>query len=246
MRGSVKALVACGALLAGLGVGAPAAAASAPSLDTSGFVCSNGVCQLGPGNVGVGFSVLLFADGEQCGTQGGTAPEVTKVASGDLPPGLRFTPTSQGLSGATITGTPTRAGTYSFAVQLANVNDDSGQTCGPTATQRLTITIGSGNSDRLVVHRVRLNMVCGNPPGMTFWASDANYGAAYTVTETSTGKRIHTFTRLRESPAPGNFIGFTVSASIVQSFPKPPKNLITVTDTVGGSATVRVRTVTGC
>jgi hypothetical protein len=243
MRGSIKALLVCGALItAGLSTAMPAAAASAPTLDTSGFVCSNGVCQLGPGNVGVGFSVLLFVHGQQCGTAGGTSAEVTKVASGRLPPGLHF---SRALSA--ITGTPTRTGTYPFAVQLANVNYASGQICGPTRTRPLTITIGTGDSDRLVVHSARLNIVCGYPPLMTFFASDANYGATYTVTETSTGKQINTFTRTSESPTPGGTVRFGVSASTAQSFPKPPKKgLITITDTVGGSATVQVKKVEGC
>ena len=240
MRGSVKALVACAALMAGLGVGAPAAAAaSAPTLNTSGFVCSNGICQLGPGNVGVGFSVVLLAVG-QCATQGGTTPEVTKVASGHLPPGLQFTNSGPGI-GSAITGTPTRAGTYAFAVQLANV-EGTGQICGPTGTQPLTITIGTGSSDRLIVQRAELRILCGDLPTMEFWASDANNGATFTVTQTSTGTPIHTFTGISETPAPGVLIRFPVPTPFARSF----QGSITVTDTAGGSATAPVGKIVGC
>jgi Putative Ig domain len=241
MRGSVKVLVACGALMAGLGASAPAAAAtSPPTLEASGFACSNGVCQIGPGNLGVAFAAALIATGEQCGTEGGTTPEVTKVVSGSLPPGLQF-----GLPGeeAQITGTPTQAGTYSFAVQLANVNDDSGQICGPTGTQQLAITIGTGRSDRLILYSAFLNLECGSSePVMQLEDSDANSGATYTVTQTSTGMRIDTFT--------GNESGISVLHRFAVpsgTFPHGPHpGSVTVTDTLGGSATIPVRQASGC
>ena len=46
-------------LLASLGAAASAAAAttSNPSLITSDFACSNGTCEVGPGNVGVAFDL---------------------------------------------------------------------------------------------------------------------------------------------------------------------------------------------
>jgi len=243
MRGSVRALLVCGALIAaGLGAAGPAAAAAgAPTLDTEGFVCSNGVCQVGPGNVGVAFSAGLFATGEQFGTEGATTPEVTKVVSGSLPPGLQL-----GLPGAgtSISGTPTRAGTYSFAVQLANVNDASGQIEGPTGTQRLTITIGTGRSDRLVLESARLNLECGSyEPLMQLFQSDANSGATYTVTVTSTGERIHGFTGSSESPT-GVDIRFAVPSGTFPFGTHPGS--ITVTDTLGDSATFPVTQSSGC
>ena len=91
MRGSVRALVASGALMAGLGAGAisagtPAGAAtSPPTLVTTGYVCSNGVCQVGPGNVGVAFNAQLVAAGGVPGSQQ-CAYYITVTG---LPPGLR-------------------------------------------------------------------------------------------------------------------------------------------------------------
>jgi hypothetical protein len=49
----VKILMISGALLAaGLGMAAPAAATAPPTMDKSTFACSNGVCEVGPRNVG--------------------------------------------------------------------------------------------------------------------------------------------------------------------------------------------------
>jgi hypothetical protein len=220
----------------------PAAAATeeAPTLETSAFVCSNGVCQVGPGNVGVALLAALIATGKQCGTDGGTSPAVTKVASGSLPPGLQFVPTDGEWN---LTGTPTQAGTYSFAVQLANVNDDSGQICGPTATQQLTITIGTGSSDRLVLRSAGLNLECGSyEPQLQLFESDANSGATHTMTVTSTGKQIGTFTESGESPT-GADQRFNVPSG---TFPSRTGQSVTVTDTLGGSATIPVRIVSGC
>jgi hypothetical protein len=61
MRLQFKILILTGALIAaGLGAAAPAAAATAPNtMDTSTFACSNGVCEVGPGNVGTPFAAGL-------------------------------------------------------------------------------------------------------------------------------------------------------------------------------------------
>ncbi|HXZ71647.1 MAG TPA: putative Ig domain-containing protein, partial [Streptosporangiaceae bacterium] len=112
--------------------------AAAPTLDTSHFACSNGVCEIGPGNVGTSFAAGLYA----------TAPNsptfLITVVSGSLPPGLQLA--SQNGDPWTITGTPTTAGTYAFTVQITASNTNGPY--GPSATQQLTITIGTGSSDR--------------------------------------------------------------------------------------------------
>jgi hypothetical protein len=139
---------------------------------------------------------------------------------------------------------PTRAGTYSFAVQLNYVNFASGQFEGPTGTQQLTITIGTGRSDRLILYSASLNLECGSyEPVMQLWESDANSGATYTVTQTSTGTRIDTFTGNSESPDPGVLQRFAVPSG---TFPRTHPASVTVTDTLGGSATIPVTEVTGC
>jgi hypothetical protein len=156
-----------------------------------------------------------------------------------------------------ITGTPTKAGTYTVTVTMTPGANEFGQQAGPTGTQQLTITISTGRSDRLILRgaaqegsSVRLNMGCGtDEPVMSFYASDANAGATYTVTETSTGTLLHTFTGPTEA-ANGQGVGvpFAVPLSIADTFPKSTtsEGTITVTDNAGGSATLPVDRVSGC
>lgn len=53
------------------------------------------------------------------GDAGGTAPFIFTVAPGSLPPGLT-------LSGDTVSGTPTKAGTYTFNVSVTDANNLTG------------------------------------------------------------------------------------------------------------------------
>jgi hypothetical protein len=68
-------------------------------------------------------------------TTGGPAPALTVSSTGTqtgLPPGVAFTDRSNGT--ATITGTPTTAGTYTFTITAANG-------VAPNATQTFTLTV---------------------------------------------------------------------------------------------------------
>ena len=244
MRGSVRALLVGGALMAaGLGAAAPAAAAAAPpTLDTSAFVCSNGVCQAGPGNVGVGFSAVLIGIGPpyfgpECN------PFLMSVASGSLPPGLQVAePDCTWL----ITGTPKRAGTYAFTVQITPQPNSLGQPAGPSGTQQLTIIIGTGRADRLVVGAAGWdNGACsGLAPNLRLQLSDANSGATYTVTADGTGKQVATFTGTDEAPLAGTLRRLTVPPG---AFPAQSQSrAVTVTDSVGGSVTVAGGRAGGC
>jgi hypothetical protein len=233
MRSPLKALLVTGSLVAAiLGAALSATTASAaevaPTLSTTNFACSNGVCEIGPGNVGMSFAAGLDAVGQQCSDMGGTTPEVRGVASGSLPPGLQF-----GLPGqvATITGTPTTAGTYSFAVELANVNNASGQICGPTGTQQLTITIGTGHSDRPANMHASFNIHTGFGLG----GYDANNGARWSVSVTSTGRVI-------VSNAPSR-IGYPDAGQVIVNTgggaPCGESScLLTVTNSLGSSLTI--------
>jgi hypothetical protein len=257
MRSPLKALLITGSLAAAiLGAAVPAAVASAgaavanpkrapspsptpssspppaaaPTLITANFACSSGVCEVGPGNVGMSFAAGLDAAGQQCGTEGGTTPEVTGVASGSLPPGLQLA----GLPGqqTQITGTPKKAGTYPFAVQLANVNDASGQICGPTGTQQLTITIGTGSSDRPANITAGWN---GHTSTLNIEGYDANISALWSVSVTSTGRVIFSNLPSRTTYPIDGFL-------LVQDHVGDPCGFsscnLTVTNNLGSSVTV--------
>ncbi len=182
------AILASSLLLASLGAAAPAIAAttSAPTLVTSNYACSNGVCEVGPGNVGIAFGSELTATGELPAVSGCTY--TMSVTSGSLPPGLQ-------LGGNTsfgeycdniISGTPTSAGTYPFTVTVQTQPNSLGQP-GPSGTQQLTITIGTGTSDRLADVSASYN---GHTHILSIPFYDANIGALYSVTVTATGKQV--------------------------------------------------------
>jgi subtilisin family serine protease len=63
---------------------------------------------------------------------GGTTPYSWSVVSGSLPPGLSLSPT--GTPSATLSGTPTTAGTYNFTVQVTD-------NAAATDTQALSVTV---------------------------------------------------------------------------------------------------------
>ena len=106
-------------------------------------------------------------------------PPQMAIISGSLPPGLQLSlPDTEW----TVTGTPTRAGTYPCTVQFTPTQDIGG---GHAGTQQLTITIGTGSSDRPVVTGVSYN-----GPQFRLYVDgfDVNVSALYSVVLTSTGK----------------------------------------------------------
>jgi hypothetical protein len=188
MRLHVNILMITGALItAALGAAVPAAAATAPpAMDTSAFACNNGVCEVGPGNAGMPFAAGLNVK------IGSYTPPVErnygfyytmKIISGSLPSGLQLS-----LPGTewTVTGTPTRAGTYPFTVQFTPTPDNPfGQA--PPSTQQLSITIGAGSSDRLAAIGATYNRHQGKLYVNGF---DVNTSALYSVSKTSTGQLV--------------------------------------------------------
>ena len=189
MRLHVNILMITGALItAALGAAVPAAAATAPpAMDTSAFACNNGVCEVGPGNAGMPFAAGLNVK------IGSYTPPVErnygfyytmKIISGSLPSGLQLS-----LPGTewTVTGTPTRAGTYPFTVQFtASQTGPNGipTVAGLSGTQQLTITIGTGSSDRLTATTAIYNR---HQNRLYVNGFDVNISALYSVYKTSTG-----------------------------------------------------------
>lgn len=95
---------------------------------TAGFSCTNGVCTLGPGNVGTFFNEYVTSSGGQ-----GPTPYTWKLVSGSLPSGLKLS--NFGVYSAQIAGTPTQVQTSTFTLQVTDG-------VGDTARQAFTLTIG--------------------------------------------------------------------------------------------------------
>jgi Putative Ig domain len=182
MRSQLKVLLITGTLVTASLIAASATATAAtapPVMDTSVFACSNGVCEVGPGNVGMPFAAGLdIVTGTVANPNGEKFTPAASMAiiSGSLPPGLQLSlPDSEW----TITGTPTKAGTYPFTVQFTR------GTGGPAGAQKLTITIGTGSSDRPTVISARYQ---GHQFRLYIDGYDANISALYSVVLTSTGR----------------------------------------------------------
>jgi len=206
---------------------ATAATAAAPGLITSNFACSSGVCEVGPGNVGLSFAAALNGTGGPT-YYGPDCPYVLSVVSGSLPPGLQL----GAVCGNLLEGTPTKAGTYPFTVQVQSMPYPLGQSGPTTGTQQLTVTIGTGSSDRLVLTGAGWN---GHTRTLSVTGYDANAGALYSLSVTKTGKQIIA----PVSPASGGFTGMVAKPT---PYPCPTSAgcSLTVTDSLGTSATVNL------
>jgi hypothetical protein len=127
-----------------------------------------------------------------------------------------------------------RSGTVQFTP-----TQDIAPNGGPSGTQQLTITIGTGTADRLDLIGAVWSPHSVNKT-LQIHGFDANFGATYTVFATATGTKLGTFTEssawqdggiqnnLRVPPGPTTFTSFTNPGSV------------TVTDSLGGSATIPV------
>ena len=238
MRSPLKALLITGSIAAAiLGAALPATTASAaevaPTLSTTNFACSNGVCEVGPGNVGMSFAAGMYGTGGPTCTPGPCNGNnfLMSVVSGSLPPGLQLDETFN-INYWTIDGTPTQAGTYAFTMQVTPWNNNAGGIVGPSSTQQLTITIGTGHSDRAVIKGAGWNV---HNSGLSISGWDANIGALWSVSVTSTGRvLISNAPRIAYYPIDGSFV---VRRGV--GYPCPFGGCdLTVTNNLGSSATV--------
>jgi large repetitive protein len=119
------------ASLGGMSVAAVLTVTGSPlAINTGGLACTNGVCALGPGNVGTFFSQAISQSG---GT--GPTPFTWTLVAGALPDGLTLNdPRQCGVHCVTITGTPTTAQTTTFTIQVQD-------SAGATAQQAFNLTI---------------------------------------------------------------------------------------------------------
>jgi hypothetical protein len=206
---------------------AATATSSPPVIVTSNFVCSQGGCAIGPGNKGMAFAAGLVGTGGPAYSGPECNPYIMKVTAGTVPPGLQL---GEPICEWEISGTPTTSGTYNFTVRIAPQPNNLGQSVGPDGYQQFSIHIGTGTSDRLFLKAaiwirkfLRLQVD----------GFDANNGATYTVSVTSTGAKLGTITE----KDPDNGGDGTLLANFAAS--TAPSSL-TVTDSLGSSATIPV------
>jgi hypothetical protein len=231
MRGQLKALVIAGAMLtAGLGTSAAASAATTPPLaiTTTGEPCAGGVCSLAEGNVGVGFAATVVATGGAPNQNVDDSPYTWAIKSGSLPAGLTFD--NEGVE-VVLSGTPTKAGTSSFTVQ---VTDPYG---GGTVSQAFTIAIGTGNLDQVTITKAVYYKNHSYQQKLQIIASDANTSATLTAYVTSTGQQIGL-------PEVGGF-GDTFSGMFGGAFTGSNPSTITIKSSLGGTATSPVTVCPG-
>jgi hypothetical protein len=105
----------------------PTPTASTLHIDTGGLVCSNGVCDLGSGNVGTFLAIGLTSLG------GSGTPYQYRVIAGSVPAGITVA-RSYGAQSTEISGTPTQVQTSTFTLQVQD-------TTGHSAQQAFTLTI---------------------------------------------------------------------------------------------------------
>jgi hypothetical protein len=202
--------------------------AAPPAIQTSNFVCSGGVCAIGPGDVGMAFAAGLIGTGGPPYSGPECNPYTMTIVSGSLPPGLQL---GEPICEWEIYGTPTKAGTYSLTVQIAPQPDGFGNPGGPAGFQQLSVTIGTGSADRLLVFGATYS-----PTKYTLHVGgfDVNNGATYSV-YTSTGALLATLTQ--KTPINGGDGDFGLSQHRTNAAGISP---LTVTDSLGSSVTVPI------
>lgn len=234
MRAWSNSVVAAGALALGMLISSPLAQAGAatatsspPTIVTSNFVCGQGGCTIGPGNKGMAFAAGLVGTGGPAYSGPECNPYIMKVTAGSLPPGLQL---GEPICEWEIFGSSTTSGTYNFTVQIAPQPNNLGQTVGPDGYQQFSVTIGTGTSDRLFL---RGAVWTRKFLTVQIEGFDANNSATYTVYVTSTGAKLGTITE--KSPYNGG------DGTLLANFrANTAPSSLTVTDSVGGSATIPV------
>jgi hypothetical protein len=207
---------------------AMATQASPPQIVTSNFVCSNGVCAIGPGDVRMPFAAGLIGTGGPLYTGAECNPYVMSVVGGRLPPGLQL---GEPICEWEITGTPTSAGTYAFTVEIAPGYNNLGQLPGPDGFEQFSITIGTGSADRLLVTGATYSPT---KYILDVGGFDVNNGATYRI-YTVRGALLATLTQ--RTPANGGDGDFVLTQHRTNAAFLSP---LTVTDSLGSSVSVPI------
>jgi hypothetical protein len=202
-----------------------------PAIQTSNFVCSSGVCAIGPGDISMPFAAGLIGTGGPPYSGPECNPYIMTIVSGSLPPGLQL---GEPICEWEIYGTPTSPGTYTFTVQIAPQPDGFGNPRGPAGFQQFSITIGTGSADRLLVFGATYS-----PTKYTLHVGgfDVNNGATYRI-YTSTGALLATLTQ--KTPFNGGDGNFGLNQHRTNAAGISP---LTVTDSLWSSVTVPIEVV---
>jgi hypothetical protein len=190
--------------------------------------CAGGVCSLAKGDVGVGFAVTVVATGGAPDQNVDDSPYTWAITSGSLPAGLTF---ANEYGEGILSGTPTKAGTSSFTLQ---VTDTSG---GGSVSQAFTIAIGTGNLDQVNITKAVYYKNASYQQKLQIIASDANTSDTLTAYVTSTGQQIGL-------PEVGGF-GDTFSGTFGGAFAGSNPSTITIKTSLGGTATSAVTVCPG-
>jgi len=156
-------------------------------------------------------------------------PYTWAITSGSLPAGLTFN--DEYVDEVFLSGTPTKAGTSSFTLQ---VTDSAG---GGSVSQAFTIAIGTGNLDQVVITKALYYKNHSYQQKLQIIASDANTSATLTAYVTSTGQQIGL-------PEVGGF-GDTFSGTFGGAFAGSNPSTITIKSSLGGTATSPVTVCPG-
>jgi hypothetical protein len=176
------------------------------------------------------FAAVMYGTGGPTCTPGSVCNGnnfLISVVSGSLPPGLQLD-NQFNVNYWTIWGTPTQAGTYAFTLQISPRQAGGG----PSGTQQLTITVGTGHSDRAQIRSATWDVHC---CGLAIRGWDANIGALWSASVTSTG-------RVLFSNAPRR-VGYPIDGTVIVTtgggYPCPFGGCdLTVTNNLGSSVTV--------
>ncbi len=133
MQRRLRAFVMAGALLLLIftQTGTASAASQPLAIDTAGYSCTHGVCDMGSGNVGAFFAGSVTSFGGQ-----GPTPYTWSVVLGSLPTDMLLT-SSYGVYSAYVYGIPTTTGTTTLTLQVRDG-------VGDTARQAFSFTINPG------------------------------------------------------------------------------------------------------
>lgn len=219
MTARLKAFAMAAALLAlGLTQIGPASAASQPlTIDIGSYICTNGVCDMGTGNVGAFFAGSATSFGGV-----GPTPYTWSVASGSLPADMLLT-RSYGVYSAYVYGIPITAGKTTLTLQVRDG-------VGDTANQAFSFTINPGTpppADNVTIVSAKWSALHHE---LFVVATDPLRYLTLTASVTSTGKPLGALFTVGNGQYTGSFFGAN------------PKN-ITVKSSLGASATSAVTSI---